>query len=491
MVAYYLRIEGVNLSEFVYDTQDLNTIRGGSLMLLDAVRQVVNKVTRTELETLTTGASSGLFQFDAEDNTQSERVRGEVEKLLKGYLMAKGDRNEEQQYELKHATFVVDVLKASVDFVTDRQSLLALNRWRQMQSPSLAIPTQNESDWRERIQCEVDLVRPAVTVEDTAEGPKKVSASVKTRRQYGRLEKQTFYTEQTGLAIDRDFSRDFDELTADPAKGNLHHKMAVIFLDGNGFGKLQDRLCRTPADQKDFDHAVQRCRREFLKSLLEDSVFRDVGGWVSQADRYRIETLLWGGDEMIFVVPAWQGWPLLSVFYEKSKDWKFRDEKLTHAGGVVFCHHNAPISRIKDLAEQLAQLVKAKPRNDNLFTYQVLESFDHIGRDLLEFRKDRVPLGHDASELILPGANMGIVQTRLPILREGLPRRKLYQLIQLLQTDLPGARKMEEGIREQLLRDPDSCQPFKEIEAYFGQTQTMWFHIAELWDYIVTDEGGY
>ena len=37
---YYLRVEGVNLAHFVYDTQDLSTVRGGSLLLLRAVDEV-------------------------------------------------------------------------------------------------------------------------------------------------------------------------------------------------------------------------------------------------------------------------------------------------------------------------------------------------------------------------------------------------------------------------------------------------------------------
>jgi len=37
MSKYYLRMEGVNLNNFVYETQDLSTIRGSGLLLLKAV----------------------------------------------------------------------------------------------------------------------------------------------------------------------------------------------------------------------------------------------------------------------------------------------------------------------------------------------------------------------------------------------------------------------------------------------------------------------
>jgi len=486
MVAYYLRIEGVNQSEFVYDTQDLSTIRGGGLMLLDAVDYVASKATGAKLEAVTTGASWGIFRFEAQDDAQAGRLREEAERILRGHLVQNG-----KQYELNHATFVVDVIKASGDFVADREALLALNRWRQMRSPSLAIPSQNHGDWRQWMQCEVDLVRPAVATMQGPEGPKKVSASVKTRRDYGTSQKQAFYARQTRIHIGKDFSRDFTELTTDPSKGNLNRKMAVIYLDGNRFGELQNRLCRDIAAQSEFDSTIKTYRREFLKSLLEDLVFQDVGGWVSQQDRYRqdryrMEILLWGGDEIILVVPAWQGWRVLDFFYRQSAGWHFDGEPLTHAAGVVFCHQNAPISRIKDLADRLATLAKDKSRDENLFAYQVLESFDHIGRDLLDFRKERVPLGHDASELILPGDNMGIVQTELPKLREVIPRRKLHLLVQLLRSDLGKAQEVEKEIVDHVLADSEARQAFAGIEGYFGRTKTMWFHIADLWEYLLT-----
>ena len=37
---YYLRVEAVNLDNFVYDTNDISTISGGSFLLLDTVNRV-------------------------------------------------------------------------------------------------------------------------------------------------------------------------------------------------------------------------------------------------------------------------------------------------------------------------------------------------------------------------------------------------------------------------------------------------------------------
>ena len=39
-MSFYLRVEAVNLSHFINDTNDLSTIRGGSLLLLEAMEKV-------------------------------------------------------------------------------------------------------------------------------------------------------------------------------------------------------------------------------------------------------------------------------------------------------------------------------------------------------------------------------------------------------------------------------------------------------------------
>ena len=72
---YYLRVEGVNLAHFVYDTQDLSTVRGGSLLLLLAVDEVCQQVQTARLVPISTGASIGLFQYDAADEAVAQRVR--------------------------------------------------------------------------------------------------------------------------------------------------------------------------------------------------------------------------------------------------------------------------------------------------------------------------------------------------------------------------------------------------------------------------------
>src|SRR5712692_3928315 len=99
---FYLRLEAVNLDNFVYDCQDLSTVRGGGLLLLRSVQELDRRIASPQLERVSTGASSGLFEFNADDR-EATALRDRVEQLL----------SEDEQ--LKHATFVVDVFPASAE----------------------------------------------------------------------------------------------------------------------------------------------------------------------------------------------------------------------------------------------------------------------------------------------------------------------------------------------------------------------------------------
>ena len=119
---------------------------------------------------------------------------------------------------------------------------------------------------------------------------------------------------------------------------------AVAHLDGNGFGDIQRRRVETPADQIAFDDRLPEVRATFLaiplKALI-DGHFRGAPRLATRCppddrgESLRLETLLWGGDEMTLVVPAWLGFDVLQLFYHRAAAWQFQDEPLTHAGGIV------------------------------------------------------------------------------------------------------------------------------------------------------------
>jgi hypothetical protein len=77
---FYLRIEGVNLSYVLEDTDQLNVVRGGSLLLRQAVKDIEARF--PNLKKISTGASIGLFEFKDDDQPTAEKLRNDIADYL-------------------------------------------------------------------------------------------------------------------------------------------------------------------------------------------------------------------------------------------------------------------------------------------------------------------------------------------------------------------------------------------------------------------------
>jgi hypothetical protein len=309
---------------------------------------------------------------------------------------------------------------------------------------------------------------------------KKISVSVAARRTYGQEQKQKFYADVVGRKIETPFAWDFEDIGgAGRERGNVANKMAVIYVDGNGFGQMQSELCTNPDTQRKFDRELKQHRREFLKTFLEQHVLSDPDGpFVRRHDGarcYRMETLLWGGDEFMLVVPAWRGWEALQYFFGVAQGWTLLATRVTHAAGLVFCSYKAPIHRVAGIARQLCEHAK-RERNRNLFAYQVLESFDVVPSEFDEYRQGLVP-DQAIDALNIEGTEMPEISEQMSTLKENeFPRRKLF--------DLARGRLSHAEEKDFLAELPAEVR--SAADALRGPLNggARWYHIAELWDYV-------
>ena len=557
-----MRIEGVNLAAFVDDTNDLSTIRGGSLVLLEAVERVRDAF-RADMTPLVVGASKGLFLAKAADDAALRALAGRVRALLCGNLAAAGlppDRADDAALRtlwpiLSNATFVVDMIRlpppvasplppaqkphgpkakgaarpapAGAESAEDAaafrragEAVLALNRWQQMQAPSRAVP----SGTAERV-CTLDGVRPAVGFRDLPgydDGLQPVSDAVWQRREFGQSEKRgEFYRKRTGLA-DLHFVNDLKQLsTPDTAPlrhqiGNLAGKIAVLHIDGDKFGRLERQvtegsvtldgkpLTSARLRQSAFDEGMRTRRNKFLKDFL--LAIRSRKEWLN-SQRIRLETLLWGGDEMTLVVPAWLGWATLGFFYRHTAaNWPRAvtpltpgpnaggaqaamptpPRMLTHSAGLVFCHHTAPIRRMTELAGALCGMAKSTAPEGNHVVYQVLESFDVLGQDAEVFRLRRMRAAglDDPRLLCVNGTAMEKALRPMDVLRKCMPRRRLLGLVTAMHGD---TNAVIAAMDADLIKEvgPDGEKALAQLAAAFGAGRERWIHLVELWDYLM------
>ncbi len=467
MQKYLFRIEGVNIYATVEDTNQLSVQRGSSLLLRQAIRDIAKN--HPELTSISTGASIGLFQFEAANNKKAAELRD----TIAGYLNTDTNTNSDTDESSRYLTFVVDVVAIkNGDFKRAKEEVIALNRFRQFQQATLVFPPENNDE--KIAPCAWDNLRPAdgegieiVKREKNDRGPAILSLSAEARHNHGRDQKQSFIEEETETAPEKkdglknNYTNDLQEIaeTDKPHLRSLNNKLAVLYFDGNGFSNIQKNLdCK---QLKAFDDNIQEKRRVWLRKLIEDikddadfrTLVKDKNG--KSVDAIRLEILLWGGDELMLAVPAWKGMEVLQHFYDFHKDWMRKEpikskeitKHLTHAGGLVFCHVKTPIQRIKSLAREIADHIKdeylGKPeegkidkysRDANLYDYVVLESIDYPTQSwpaFLEKRYTQSIAKKRQPQRPLEGSHE-TNHRKFNELKKYLPRRQLHRLVNAL-----------------------------------------------------------
>ncbi len=415
MPRYLLRVEAVNLGHIIDDTDDLSTRRGGGLLALFAVESALAGVP-TQLNPVATGASIGLYWFDATDDDAAERVRAASAAHFRDATLP------DDGPELRHATFVADVVPTG-DSPADQdlavQRVVAANRWRQLREPSVS-----QADiWAEAGEpCTLDFVRPGSVRGRLPERPNApLSPSVAARRGYGRSARQRFYTNTLGSRPGHDFTDKFEQiarrgdLPPDRAPPNTDNKLAVLYLDGNRFGRRGREVTEKCglAGLTAWSEGLKKHHAKLLRSLIERCEADD--SWrTTDGDRslIRLETLLWGGDEIIWVVPAWKGWEMVEWFFGQDHTVDIGSDSIpvTYAAGLVFCNAKAPIKNVIGLAHRLGDAAKdaAKKINKDALphrlAYEVLESIDDVQGDLDDYRRKWLPAGYDPAGLTLDAA---------------------------------------------------------------------------------------
>lgn len=533
-MTYYLQVEAVNLSNIVFDTDDLSTIRGGGLILLHAIEKVAamleekhpnitqqtedtqdisqqiaalhqefdhvpqnpkfpsgkkkkaekrrlkKKIDQLEEQqrsapsspnhqrhqpTITKGASWGLFSLEC-DETEAIGLAKSAKKIVD---------SEEQQY----ASFVVSLLKTSRSrnkYQQDKERTQTLNRWQQLNTPTISYPSPGDHI------CDFDKVSPA----NATLGTQHISQSAKIRREYGRTQKQTLYSNLTHHKLS--FTNDLNQISSAENKGILNGKIAFLYIDGNGFGNIQ-RNCRSPSEQKAFDENTRLGREKLLEALLDD--IKDETDWLYRADKdktlVRLETLLWGGDEIIWIAPAWKGWWLAQKFYELAERYiQHNDQALRHGAGLVFCHHNAPIARIDTLARNLANQFakKAEFKTSNKIAYEILESFDHAGTNLHQYRAKQLAEQGSIDDLLIDAENIAILSNCVRQLKSlDFPHRKIHQILATKrQCDTAKTEMLEGKLRASIGTEGNSLLD-EFLSRHSQDSPAGWQHLANFWDY--------
>lgn len=535
MAQTYFLIEAINIEANVFDTDQLSIIRGSSFLLKQAILHIKNNF--PSLHPISTGASTGLFRKINDDITDTA-LQDKIVKHLR----------EDPNYQL--FTFIVEHCQAN-ELLQAKQQLLSQLRISQMQSIGIA---PDNTATHQDFPCELDGKRYASTnlkatrqVQTSNNNEKKLSDSIYQRLAQGRKLKNDYYfkelkdkyqqeIEQIGLKKHQ-FSQDLETLANHENYAKLHNKIAVIYLDGNSFSKKQRDFIQKEKEQsqeqaqQDFDTLIQNKRNDYLINLLQNMVcnidnhFPDAIADAQNPNELpiiRLETLLWGGDELTFVVPAWLGFEVLQNFYQEV-EMKPEGEKkaFTHAAGIVFCHAKSPIRLMRQLANALADHNKNNypdGREHNYWDYIILESIDYPTNNNIDdfFTQQYASLGIEKDRKPLrPAINWHKNKETLNklIQDEQLSKGQLYKILQqvdktedstaswddLNQTTYT-ANTAQEKQEQQLIKIskgkltnklPKLAKDIFDLDINHPKQRLMfWVHLIETWDYLLPQSKG-
>lgn len=318
---YWLMLEGQNFGASIFDTQDLSTIRGGSLLMRDLVAKAdewLQRELKAGVRAATTGGSAGIWRIEWDATTVELVVAN-----LRDHLDAGPARH------LAYGTALV--ADDGQGYRRQRDRLRAILQRDRLASSRLRYPGPSAAPHR---VCPVDFVRPVAVGTSQRRGPTEwveTSQAVYDRRRFGMEKKQTLIAEETenvgsdmspeaaGMAAAqrRPFAIQITSISQgadspDGLRANLHDKICVIALDGNGFGRLQDAALAkddTPEGQRAFDTDLKGLRARLIAKVFsrlvelkgygapsaEEAAVREDLKDPIRANILRFELLLWGG----------------------------------------------------------------------------------------------------------------------------------------------------------------------------------------------------
>jgi len=259
----------------------------------------------------------------------------------------------------------------------------------------------------------------------------------------------------------------------------MHNKLAVFYVDGNQFGEKGRRIFQEQgaAGFKEWSDALRKHHRTLLRDLLKRTEVDEL--W-SNSGKIRLETPLWGGDEIIWIVPAWKGWELVEWFFGQKHEIVLRGETktLSYACGLVFSNAKAPIKNVRILAkDKLGEAAKRVGRADNVhrLAYEVLESFDDISGDFDKYRKKWLPPMTSISQLVLDPTRKIWEPLRKLAGTEEFPMRQLYNCVKAW-------RQEDQTKKSKAIKRLETADPEKELQQFISG-EVDYLHLLQMIPY--------
>ncbi len=490
---WLLHVEAANFDACLFDVDDLSAIRGGSEAMLVLPRLIIERLgdalgAAAEVKMVFSAASQGLATISGKSPPLAESaIRDKLETLLgqcdaqaanAARLAALSSTSGQPEIDalIPHLipilTWKFGLVPLDGSDANAMRAAAAAKARSQLRRLSVDIPPFGPLDGAAvdtTRPCFHDWVRPRnvrhfMPRAAETDNDDDLSLSLALRRTLGRTARRSqFYRRATDgcgdWTIEHGFAHDFSELVEQPPHGVpdiVANKIAIIWMDANGLGAHRNELVTDLASATAFSDAIMLHRSLFLRALVDWAATQpfllltnpqrqQVDSQARTLPVLRLETLLWGADEMMFAMPAWALQPVLGKLEELlgKAHWNIglngQESILTHAVGIAIASAKAPIRLLKSLASDLADEAKVAGREANRWQYFISGTIDMPTRSLRRERHElfRCGTGDDAAKaftLPLDGAEQGLaclaaIKGESGNRDVGLPRNKLAEAL--------------------------------------------------------------
>lgn len=237
-------------------------------------------------------------------------------------------------------------------------------------------------------------------------------------------------------------------------KGEDSH-IAVVHIDGNGFGKTFISLESVEETKKLSDEVKEAVKDSFIFILQEYDKYKDLFSNIVSFQKEKnmeilpIRPIILGGDDMTFVCHGKLGIWFAEKYMEKFKthliDGK---ESYSSCAGVAIVKAKYPFYRAYELAEELCSSAKKmnKKNGDDWIDFQL--AYSGLGNTLEEVRTMQYKVvGFNRPYRL--GENFNGLKTATAKLKEILPNSKIKDLREMLTRDKESQKVFIEHLKKQ------------------------------------------
>lgn len=430
-----IKVEAVNLAQTLSYSDNLSIYRGASLKLRDIMFKLNHAFNTTlALEPISLGASVGLFSC-ADSQVAVNVITDYLDREMPGY------------------TFVVNGLAREEyqDFNNAKEVLIQQGRMAQLQQSSVSLCATVPACAEQPI-CRQSHLLCADAQQYIQADKQEINSVLAEQFRFGREQKQQFYNNELAIINkhhrELQFTHNIEELCSNTHVSHLDNKVAYVYFDGNKFSAIQQKVVDSITSQKAFDDTLQKLRAQLLDDILQWADTEPHFKTLDPKPKIRLETLLWGGDECLFVMSAATGFAFIQKIMAWTQTWQYQNYPLTHCFGLVFCQKGSPVQHMRQVAETLAQHGKqqlidnAKPVKGikgigNCFHYLIFESVDALTTDLPQYFTACYGALAQQRQAICPQAFNSQALYQLSDLLSDLSKSALYQLAKAVFLEAP------------------------------------------------------